>query len=159
MEIHTYPMADVMDRNLVIQITHRIWEYNYLLTYLCIQRQKKEIDTRKTDINTYLLSILASKSNTYLLLTVKFKWDCSKFQHNVGYLTIDIIFQRYLQLCLLKSTTTKKDLRLDKHVASAREYYICDKGDEGIFCSNQKWKTLLYIEFVEYKGPCVLTCS
>ena len=53
-------------------------------------KKKNDIDTYKTDINTYLLSRIASLSNIYLLPTVKFTWGCYKFQQKVGYLTIDI---------------------------------------------------------------------
>ena len=67
-------------------------------------------DKKKTDIITYILSIILSSSNTYLLPTVKFPWGCPKFQHKFRYLPIDILFHRYLQQCLLKLTMMKDNL-------------------------------------------------
>ena len=94
------------------------------------------MDTQKTDINTYILPRLASSLNAYLLPTVKCPQGFSEFQHKVGQLPIYIVFQRYLQLCSLKFM--KKNLQLDKHVASAHKDYICDEDDEDMFCSNHK---------------------
>ena len=100
--------------------------------------KKNEIDTCKTDINTYLLSRLALSSNTYLLPTVKYPWRCSEFQHKVGYLPIDTVFQRYIQQCKFEFVMKKNNLQLYKHFASALEEHIRDEGDGDIFCFNHK---------------------
>ena len=49
-----------------------------------LKDKTNDIDTWETGINTYLLSRLASFSNTYLLPTIKCPWGYSKFQHKAG---------------------------------------------------------------------------
>ena len=89
--------------------------------------------------------------------TIKFLWGCSKLHHKVGYLPIDVVFQRYIQRCSLK--VMKKLLYSDQHVISAREYYVQEEHDEDVFFFKPECKILPSIAFVEEKGPCVLTCS
>ena len=52
-----------------------------------------------------------------------------------------------------------KKIRLDQHAISAREDYIREEDDEGVFCFNPEWKILTSIAFLEGKFPCVITCS
>ena len=77
------------------------------------------------DINSYLLSKLRDTCNKHLVPTVKCPWGCSEFIHKVGYLPIDIVFQRFLQKCSVKMFS-KKDI---KNVISAREDCIHDEGE------------------------------
>ena len=113
----------------------------------------------ETDINSYLLSRLKSTSNKYLMPTVKCPWGCSEFPHKVGYLPLDIIFQRYLQKCSLKTFTKKPSEKYAK-VISAREDYIHDEGDQDVLIFNPlEWSVLPSIAFIKDKGPQILTCS
>ena len=54
----------------------------------------KSLDIKlwNADINSYLLSRLASTSNKYLYPSIMCPWGCSEFQHKVGYLPLDIVF-------------------------------------------------------------------
>ena len=58
-----------------------------------------------------------------------------------------VLFQIFIQRYLLKFMMTKNNLHLDKHVASAREDYICDEGDEDMFfkIKNVKFFHILHL--------------
>ena len=60
------------------------------------------------DINSYYLYRLASTSNKFLLPTIKCPWGCSGFQHKVGYLPLDVVFQINLQEISLEVLTNKQ---------------------------------------------------
>ena len=109
-------------------------------------------------INSYLLSRLASASNKFLRPTIKCPWGCSEFQHKVGYLSLDIVFQRILQKCSFKMFT-KSNLNLEKNVVSIREDYIREHDDEDMLLFNPEWKILPSLAFVDGKGPMILTCN
>ena len=115
-----------------------------------------DIQTWNEDINSYLLSRLASSANKYLIPTISCPWGCSEFQHKVGNIPIDILFQRYLQKCSLQSFTNK---HFHRKVFGVREDYICEEGDETRLFYNPAWKVMPSIAFVDGKGPVVLTCS
>ena len=61
-----------------------------------------DISKWNADINSFLLSRLASTSNTFLYPGIMCPWGCSEFQHKVGNLPLDIVYQRYLPRCKLK---------------------------------------------------------
>ena len=66
------------------------------------------------DINSYLLSRLASTSNKYLRPSIKCPWGCSEFLHKTGNISYDIIIQRILQKCALKLMRPDADKCLNK---------------------------------------------
>lgn len=47
------------------------------------------------DIGSYMLSRLKSTTNKHLVPLIKCPWGCSEFMHKVGYLPMDIVFQKY----------------------------------------------------------------
>ena len=99
----------------------------------------------KDDINSCLLSRLASTTNKYLMPTVNCPWGCSEFQHKVGYISLDILFQRYLMKYCFDSFTDKT---LFLKVISVREDYIRDSCDEDCYFFNPDWKVLSSIAFI-----------
>lgn len=120
----------------------------------------KTIDIKEwnDDINSYLLSRLATASNKFLRPSIKCPWGCSEFQHKVGYLPLDIIFQRILQKCSF-NMFTNSNLNLQKNVVSIREDYIREHDDEDMLFFNPEWKVLPSLAFVTGKGPMILTCN
>ena len=117
-----------------------------------------EIRDWEHGISSHLLSNLARVTNKYLLPRVKCPWGCSEFHHKAGSLPLDIIYQRYLQKCCLK-TVTPPGKHMERVVVSAREDFLNE--DEQDFCwlFNPNWKILPSISHIPGKGPCVLTCK
>ena len=127
----------------------------------CPVFEDKTIDIKEwnDDINSYLLSRLASTSNKFLRPTIKCSWGCSEFHHKVGHLPLDIVFQRILQQYSIKMFT-KSNLGLEKNVISIREDYIRDDNDEKDYLFfNREWKIVPSLAFVNGKGPLILTCN
>jgi hypothetical protein len=121
----------------------------------------KTIDIKEwnEDINSFLLSRLASASNKFLRPSIKCPWGCSEFQHKVGYLPLDIMFQRLLQKTVIK-VYTKSRSSFEKRVISIREDYICDETDEqDCWFFNPEWQILPSVSFVTGRGPVILTCN
>ena len=119
-----------------------------------------DIEEWNDDIDSYLLSRLANITNKFPVPTVKCPWGCSEFIHKVGYLPLDIIFQRYLQHCVIKIIQHPKYVS-HKNVFSAREEYLrLDMDDDDdMWLFNPKWKVKPTIAYIEDKGPCILTCN
>ena len=116
------------------------------------------INERDADINSYFLSKLKSTTNKHLMPIVKCPWGCSEFMHKVGYLPIDIVYQRYIQKCSIKMIT-KSDLNLNENIISAREDYIYGDDTTNLILFNPESKNLPSIAFVNGRGPLVLTCA
>ena len=117
-----------------------------------------EIKEWNENINSHLLSNLAMITNKYLLPRVRCPWGCSEFHHKAGFLPLDIIYQRYLQKCSLK-TVTPVGKHMEKFVVSAREDYLNEERNDVCWLFNPKWKILPSISHIPGKGPCVLTCK
>ena len=108
--------------------------------------------------NSYLLSRFAKTTNDFPVPTVDYPWGCSEFIHKVGYLSLDTIFQHYLQHCVVKMMQDTKFIS-HKNVLSAREDYIqldIDDNDD-MWLFNPKWKIKPTLAYIEDKGPCVMT--
>ena len=69
--------------------------------------------------------------------TVQCQWGCSEIIHKVGYLSLDIIFQYYLQKYFIH-IISNNNLYLDEFVTSARDDYIPDIGNETIYLFNPR---------------------
>ena len=63
-------MAYMVDPNLAIQKINAFGDIAIGKPTASFKNKTNDIDTLKSDINTYLLSILASLSNSFLLPTV-----------------------------------------------------------------------------------------
>jgi hypothetical protein len=92
--------------------------------------KSNDIKNWDDDIKSYLLSRLAHAANTYLMPTVKCPWECSEFQHKVGYKTLDILFQQHLQKCCNELFSDKDGM---EKALSAHEDCICECGDGDFF--------------------------
>ena len=112
-----------------------------------------DLDEWNIKIKGYLLSDLAFVCNKYLLPTIKCPWGCSEFMHKVGYLPIDVVWQRYLPACILPSITPSS-LNVDKMVRSAREDYF----EEETWLFNPIWQVSPSLAFHKKRGPVVFTC-
>ena len=88
-----------------------------------IKDKTADIQTWNDDINSYFLARLRFSSNKFLRPVIKCPWGCTEFHHKVGHLPLDIILQRYIQKCFLK-TYTSTQLKLEKNVVSAQEDYF-----------------------------------
>ena len=130
------------------------------ITLICpasiFQDVTTQINGWNGDIDLYLLARLRDTCNKHLILTVKCPWGCSEFIYKVGYLPLDVVFQRYLQKCIVKMISRNV---MDKLLITAREDYIHDENDEDWFYFNSEWKVMPSISFIHEKGYLILTCS
>ena len=108
------------------------------------------------DIGSYMLCRLKSTTNKFLLPLIKCPWGCSEFMHKVGYLPMDIVFQKYLPQCCLRLYSCPK---LHGLVVSAQDDFLRGKGDHDRFLFNPLWEVMPSIAYVEGKGQCMLTCN
>ena len=70
---------------------------------------------------------------------------------------LDVVFQRFLPRCILKSTITKHDKF--GVVTSARDDYVREDGlEDDSWLLNLSWNIKPSIAFVDGLGPAVLTC-
>ena len=107
------------------------------------------------DVDSLLLSKLASSCNNHLIADVLCPWGCSEFMHRCGYLDMDMIFQRYLPKCILKLMNEKDKY---KYTESARDDYIRYGNDVDLILCNQDWKVLPSIYIKSGKPPLIMTC-
>ena len=114
-----------------------------------------EIKEWNDDVNSYLLPRLASSCNKHLMPNIMCPWGCSEFNHKCGHISMDIVFQRYLQRCLLKLIEKPAAF---KYIISARDDYLRAEGDEDQWLFNPNWKVQPSIAFVD-GCPRVLTCN
>ena len=64
-----------------------------------------DIKEWKSDINSFALARLEAASNKFLQPIVKCPWGCSEFLHKAGHIPFDVMIQRVLQRCDLKTIT------------------------------------------------------
>lgn len=154
-----------------IPITWRTWWldsvksiYNHIFAFVSLENPTPVFVDRTSDIDdwdrliaTYDLTNLSVACNKYLQPTIKCPFGCSEFIHRHGQIPYDIICQRFLQKCSIK-TLTKKKQQKEKMVLSAREDFLVYDEEIEKWLMNPDWKVMPSISLVEGKGPCVLTC-
>ena len=106
-------------------------------------------------MDSQLLSRIASSCNTHLLPKILCPWGCSEFNHKAGYLDFDIVWQRYLQKCIIVTINPSFNIIF---VQSARDDYIRFNNEYECWLLNPKWKVKPSISFLDGKGPCIMTC-
>ena len=107
------------------------------------------------DIDSYMLSRLASSCNKYMLPNILCPWGCSEFNHRCGFLSLDIVWQRYLPKSLI--TLMNKPDQVS-YINSARDDFIRFDDDYDCWLLNPKWKVRPTILIDPEKGASVLSC-
>ena len=105
-------------------------------------------------INSYSLPRLRDACNQYLIPNVLCPFGCSEFGFKSGFISIDIVFQRYLPKCNLKLMNNSKAF---KYIEYSRDDYIRREGDYDEWILNPKWKIRPSISF-KNNTPFILTC-
>ena len=106
------------------------------------------------DVNSYLLSRLASCCNKYLLPNNLCPWGCTEFNHKCGYVSFDIVWQRYLQKIIIDLISKPSDIHL---ITSAREDFVRHANDYEYWLLNPSWRVKPSIAICS-EGVFVLTC-
>ena len=100
---------------------------------------------------------LAQACNNYLTPRVLCPFGCSEFTHKVGYMPMDIVFQRFLLKTIISTYT---DRNAFDNAISARDDFLEvereKRNPEWLF--NEKWTVMPSILFVEGE-PKILTCA
>jgi hypothetical protein len=113
-----------------------------------------EIDEWNDAILSHQLPQLSQICNKYLMPTVLCPWGCSTFKHKVGNISIDLIFQRYIDKCNIKMIDGSKISK----VKWTRDDYVRDENDEwDAWLMNDAWKILPSVAFMN-GNLVVLTC-
>lgn len=111
-----------------------------------------ETKERNTAIESWMLPELAKACNNMMIPSILCPWGDSVFAHRCGSISIDLIFQRYLQkheITMINSDNLSK-------VKWTRDDFIRDDNDYDMFLLNPEWKILPTIAFID-GVPKVLT--
>ena len=111
-----------------------------------------EIKEWNTAIESWKLPELTKACNKMMIPSILCPWGDSVFAHRCGSISIDLIFQRYLQkheINMINSDNLSK-------VKWTRNDFIWDDNDYDMFLLNPKWKILPTIDFID-GVPRVLT--
>jgi len=99
-----------------------------------------ELAEWKEDIESELLSRLASCwCNKFMIPRILCPWGCSEFNHKCGFISLDMIYQRYLPKCKIKLIGNTTSFQ---KVTSARDDYIKEEGDEQEWLMNPDWNVM-----------------
>ena len=112
----------------------------------------KDITKWDNSIESGNLNKIADVCNKLLIPTVLCPWGCSEFLHKVGYISIQLIFQKHFQKCIV---TKLKPYKLST-VESSRNDFLREEHATWLF--NPKWRVTPSIAFVNNE-PVFLTCK
>ena len=106
-------------------------------------------------VNSYTLPNLRDACNKFMVPTVLCPFGCSEFLHRCGTVSMDMIFQRYIQHAVIDLYSKREAYA---SVMSCREDFIEFKNKkESMWLFNEDWKVLPSICFIQ-GVPRVLTC-
>ena len=114
-----------------------------------------ELSEWKDNLNSQILSRIASTCNKHLLPKNLCPWGCSEFNHKVGNLGFDIVWQSYLQKCIIVTINPCSNIDF---VQSTKNDYIRFDNEYECWLLNSNWKVKPSIAFVDGKYPCIMTC-
>ena len=118
------------------------------------KKRNVEIEEWKRYIESYPLTRLETSCNKYLISNVLFPWGCTEFIHKCVNIPLAITFHIWLPRYLLKPINPRQF----NFIISAREYYVRNKNKEYCWLFNPTCKVKPSLDFVNEKGPCILTC-
>ena len=113
-----------------------------------------ELNQWNESMNSNNLSEIARICNKMLMPTILCPWGESVFPHKHGSVSIDLIFQRYLQQCEIPMIDSK---HISK-VKWARDDFLRDEEDIDVWLLNPEWKIQPTIAFIN-GTPKILTCE
>ena len=116
----------------------------------------RDVCSFKDGIGSKKLGRLYDVCNQYLMPLVLCPWGESEYIHTCGHCYIDVIIQRHLPSCEIK---TINDTKSFFRVNSSRDDYLReDTQDYDCLLLNPKWIVRPCIVFVQDRGPLIMTC-
>ena len=117
-----------------------------------------DINDWNCNINSMLLSNLASTCNQYLMPCVLCPWGCTTFLHKCGHIQLDLVIQRYMPKCLI--TLINKHMYV-ANIQSARDDYVRFDADDSYDCwlLNPQWTIKPCICIHQDHGAVIMTCK
>jgi hypothetical protein len=116
-----------------------------------------ELSEWNNDFNSLDLPKIAGACNKACFLPrILCPWGCSEFNHRCGYLDFDIVWQRYLPKCIIK--TINDSSKLNK-ILNGRNDYIRTTLKYDCWLLNPGWDVKPSIIIEAGVGPQILTCS
>ena len=115
-----------------------------------------EVEEWNSDMNSQLLPRIASSCNKYMIPNILCPWGCTEFIFRCGHISLDIVFQRFLQkvnIQLIHNTDVMK------YVKYCRDDYIRFDDDYGCWLFNSKWKVKPSICYVDGRGMAFMVCK
>ena len=116
----------------------------------------KDHITWKDDIKSGMLSCLENTCNNLIMPTVLCPWGYSEYLHKCGHVPLDILIQRQLQDCSIKTIT--KSYKYGNIYPSRDDCIRDDNGDYDYWFLNPVLKVSLYIDFFRGVEPCIMPC-
>ena len=118
-----------------------------------VTNEKREFDTLSKDKS---LVKVAAVCNKYLMPNILCPWGCSEYMHRSGFISLDLVIQRYMPTINLQliSNVEKNGL-----LFSSRDDYIRKNDENDCILLNPLWKVTPKIENTKDLGPQVLTCG
>ena len=121
------------------------------------EEQTSNIKKMEEGLCSDLLSTIATTCDSFLMPLVLCPWGCSEYLHKVGYISFDIIIQRYVPSCAIELICNVEKCNF---TFSARDDFLRENVDEyENLLLNPLWKVVPSIAFIPDMGPHVLTCS
>ena len=134
-----------------IPSTWRLWWYDSIDLSLDIPKPffhdtYFEIEEWNELISSQTLPNLKKACNKHLVPKILCPYGCSAFLHRFGTISIDLIFQRYLQHVEFKKYISNK--KYLSHVVSTRNDFIRVNDDYDCWLLNKEWMVLPSISII-----------
>ena len=110
-----------------------------------------ELDEWKTKLESQKLPDIAQACNKYMIPNVLCPWGCNEFIFRSGFLSIDIVYQRFLRNV---SLNMMNDVDTMKYVAYCRDDYIRFNNDYKCLLLNKSWKVMPIVTCKDHYSGC-----
>ena len=110
----------------------------------------------RTKINSQLLPEIEFACNKYMMPTILCPWGCNEFIFRTGFMSIDIVFQRFLRKVVLKLI---HDIDKMKFITYCRDDYIRGNNDYDCLLLNKEWTVKPSFCLRRNFGVQVMTCQ
>ncbi len=116
-----------------------------------------EKDEWTSDMESQLLLRIASSCNKYMLPCILCPWGCTEYVFSCGYLSLDIVFQRFLPRVNIDLIN---NINVLKYVQFARDDYIrFDSTYDSWLLNQDEWMVMPSVCYVDGKGMQFMVCK
>ena len=115
-----------------------------------------ELDEWKSKIDSQKLPEIADVCNKFMIPNILCPWGCNEFIFKSGFISIDIMFQRFLRKA---SLTMIHNVTAMQYISYCRNDYIRFTGDYDCLLLNPNWKVMPSVCLRSPHGVQVMTCK